>query len=223
MRKLLPLIFPAVLFFSGCQGTIFTEISKPYQSNVSRDVKPVIEDKKDQPVPRVYVYQEKSPSFKAYIPSGWMGDWKDVIFDDAWVGGVSGSKSCIKIEYVAHKSQGLGWAGLYWQYPANNWGGVKDGGRDLRGAKRLVFWAKGEKGGEVISEFVVGGIRGKYFDTTRESLGPVVLTKDWQRYEISLKGNNLKRVSGGFAWTANLKDNPAGATFYLDDVYYEWQ
>ena len=34
-------------------------------------------------------------------------------------------KSCFQIKYTAERKQGAGWAGIYWQTPANNWGTTK--------------------------------------------------------------------------------------------------
>jgi hypothetical protein len=109
---------------------------------------------------------------------------------------------------------------MYWQYPANNWGGV-DGGFDLSRAKKLTFWARGEKGGERIEEFKVGGIMGEYSDSDTAGIGPVVLDKEWKQYTIDLTGKDLSYIIGGFAWATNLDVNPDGAVFYLDEIKYE--
>jgi hypothetical protein len=52
------------------------------------------------------------------------------------------------------------WGGVVWQHPANDWGDA-NGGFNLTGAKKLTFWARGEKGGEKVSfEFgLLGAIR----------------------------------------------------------------
>lgn len=166
------------------------------------------------------VYTDRWAPNNHYIPSGWMGDYGDVKFNDGWTENVYSGKNCIKITYTAAASQGAAWAGVYWQNPANNWG-ARDGGFDLTGAKALTFWAKGENGGEVISEFKAGGITGEYGDSDSASLGPVTLTKEWKKYTIDLTGLDLSYISGGFCWVASKADNPDGFTFYLDDIRYE--
>jgi hypothetical protein len=126
---------------------------------------------------------------------------------------------CIKVSYL--QSGAVGWAGVYWQYPPNNWGDWA--GRAIRGASKVVFWASGQKGGEIV-EFKSGGISAggkKYRDTFEATLGSVVLSKDWKRYEISLKGKDLSNVIGAFAWVARKDANPGGLTFYLDDMRFE--
>ena len=93
--------------------------------------------------------------------------------------------SCIRTEYV--NKSGTRWAGIYWQNPPNNWGTVPNAGFDLRGAKKVTFWAKGERGGEIINEFKTGGISsGDHIDSDSASVGPIQLTQDWKKYEIDL-------------------------------------
>ncbi len=114
------------------------------------------------------VYTNRWAPDNHYVASGWMGDYGDVKFNDGWTEAPFSGKHCVKITYSAKAKQGAGWAGIYWQNPANNWG-ARDGGFDLTGAKALTFWARGDKGGEVISEFKMGGITGEYGDS--DSMG----------------------------------------------------
>ena len=95
------------------------------------------------------VYTEKRTADNHYIPSGWMGDSNDIKINDQYAQDPHSGSTCIQFVYTAKKSQGQGWAGVYWQNPANNWG-AKKGGFDLTGMNKLTFWARGEKGGEKI-------------------------------------------------------------------------
>jgi len=122
--------------------------------------------------------------------------------------------------YTANKSQGQGWAGVYWQNPANNWGSKK-GGFDLTGMNKLTFWAKGEKGGEIIQKVLVGGIKGVYPDSSTVEMGPIELTDTWRQYTVNLSGKDLSYISGGFCWVTTSDLNPNGATFYVDDIKFE--
>lgn len=169
---------------------------------------------------RFKVYTDKNSPDNHYAPSGWMGDWGDLKMDLAATDNPHSGSTSIKILYTAQKSKGAKWTGIYWQDPPNNWGGTK-GGFDLSGAKKLVFWARGEKGGEKIEEFRVGGIPGEFADSDVASIGPVVLTTEWKQYEIDLRDKDLTSISGGFMWTANVEGNPQGFTIYLDDIAYE--
>jgi len=166
------------------------------------------------------VYTDRNARGNHFAPSGWMGDYSDVTFTDTWKENTHSGATCMKIVYRANVSQGARWAGMYWQNPPNNWG-EKKGGYDLTGAKRLTFWARGDKGGERIEEVKIGGLSGTYADTDTVAVGPIVLTKDWQEYTINLVGRDLSYISGGFCWSTNIDVNPDGAIFYFDDIRYE--
>jgi outer membrane protein OmpA-like peptidoglycan-associated protein len=115
-----------------------------------------------------------------------------------------------------------GWAGVYWQQPANNWGDrAGQTGYDLTGARKLTFWMRGEHGGEKIREVRVGGIVGRYPDSDVAVAGPITLTKEWQRFEIDLSKKDLKHIIGGFGFSVNKYDNVGEVTFYIDDVAFE--
>jgi hypothetical protein len=172
----------------------------------------------------LYVYADSSSLDNHFVPSGWMPDersGRDIILDTKYKDSPHSGDSCIRVEYK--NNSGAPWAGICWQQPANNWGTVPDAGYNLQGATKLTFWAKGEKGGEVINEFKIGGLSsGEYPDSDSAGIGPVQLTKEWKKYEIDLRGNNLSYVIGGFCWATNLEVNdPQGIVFYLDDIKYE--
>ncbi len=166
------------------------------------------------------VYTDGRSPDNHYIPSGYMGDYSDVSIDTSSFDNPHSGTTCIKIVYSNAASQGARWAGVYWQNPANNWGDRK-GGFDLTGATKLTFWARGEKGGERIEEFKLGGITGTYPDSDIAGIGPVLLTQEWKQYQIDLRGKDMSYISGGFCWSTNLDVNPDGVTFYLDDIRYE--
>jgi hypothetical protein len=167
------------------------------------------------------IYRDKNSRDNHYIPSGWMGDYGDIKLNDQYTQNPQSGNTCIQFVYSAKKSQGQGWAGVYWQNPANNWG-TKKGGFDLTGMNKLTFWARGEKGGEKIEKFVVGGIKGTYADTAEVSIGPIELTNNWKQYTINLSGKDLTYISGGFCWVTTSDLNPEGATFYLDEIKFEY-
>ncbi|MCM8780991.1 MAG: hypothetical protein NC908_03610, partial [Candidatus Omnitrophica bacterium] len=166
------------------------------------------------------VYLDKNSRENHYIPSGWMGDYGDVKMDDQSSENPHSGNTCIKFVYSGKRSQNQGWAGVYWQNPANNWG-AKKGGFDLTGMTKLTFWARGEKGSEIIQKFMVGGIKGTYPDSTSVEIGPIELTDTWKQYTINLAGKDLSYISGGFGWVTNSDLNPKGATFYIDDIKFE--
>jgi hypothetical protein len=175
-----------------------------------------------EPFKPFYVYKDK-PSNNRFVPSGYMADGACVSVDDAWQIYVKEGRSCMQVIYdTACSGTGRKWAGVYWQNPANNWGRQK-GGYDLTGATRLVFWARGEQGGEHILEFKVGGLGLKetYPDSVDVGIKDIVLTKEWKEYVIDLRGRDLSYISGGFAWITNVDVNSGPCIFYLDDIRFE--
>ncbi|MBI3991122.1 MAG: hypothetical protein HY350_03125 [Candidatus Omnitrophica bacterium] len=171
--------------------------------------------------PREFVvYTDKNARDNHYIPSGWMGDYGDVKINDQSMDNPHSGTTSLQFIYSAKKSQGQGWAGVYWQNPANNWGSKK-GGFDLTGMTKLTFWARGAKGAEVIQKFIVGGIKGVYPDSASVELGPIELTDTWKQYAINLAGKDLSYINGAFGWVTNGDLNPDGATFYIDDIKFE--
>ena len=166
------------------------------------------------------VYTDKNSRDNHYIPSGWMGDYGDIKMNDQSAENPHSGATCMHFIYSAKKTQNQGWAGIYWQNPANNWGSKK-GGFDLTGMTKLTFWARGAKGGEIIQKFIVGGIKGTYPDSATMEMGPVELTDAWTQYTINLSAKDLTYINGGFGWVTTEDLNPAGCAFYLDDVKFE--
>jgi hypothetical protein len=157
----------------------------------------------------------------AFYPSGWMGDWEDIALDNACTETPHSKPVCTKLSYSAAGSQHQGWAGVYWLYPDKNWGDSPDA-RDLSGATKVVFWARGLRGKEK-AEFKVGGVKGKYPESVQpaQSTGVVILGDAWERYEIPLAGRDLSHVVGGFCWVTSKSQNPGGCTVYVDDMHFE--
>ncbi|VAX35301.1 hypothetical protein MNBD_UNCLBAC01-1762 [hydrothermal vent metagenome] len=168
-----------------------------------------------------YVFADKGSRKNHYIPSGFMPDGKCVSFKDTWTNDCHSGNTCLRIVYDVGCSRATQkWAGIYWLNPANNWGQRK-GGFDLTGATKLTFWAKGEKGGEQIQEFTVGGISGNYPDSDTAYIGSVILSSEWRKYTIDLRGKDLSYISGGFSWTTNEEVNPESCVFFLDEIRFE--
>jgi hypothetical protein len=161
------------------------------------------------------VYSEADQKMP-YLPTGWMGNVKAMKMDPNCTVQPHGGKTCIRVEYQAAD----GWAGVVWQHPANDWGD-RPGGWNLTGARRLSFWARGDKGGEVVTfEFGLIGRDKRFHDSARGKLENVKLTSEWRQYRFDLKNLDLSRIKTGFAWVVTGK--AGGATvFYVDDVVYD--
>ncbi len=155
-----------------------------------------------------------------FFQDGWMGDIKDISLDIFSSIQPYSGKSCIRIAYSGKGSSGQNWAGIYWLYPNNNWGNRPEG-RNLIGATKLCFMAKGETGGE-IAEFKIGGVSGKYQDSFQPSLNKTItLTSEWNEYSFDLRGRDLSNVIGGFCWVTNTTQNPNGCVIFLDDIIFK--
>jgi hypothetical protein len=166
------------------------------------------------------VYSDKNAKDNHYVPSGWMGDYGDIKMNDQAMDNPHSGTTCIEFNFSGKKSQNQGWAGIYWQNPANNWGNKK-GGFDLTGMTKLTFWARGAKGGELLQKFMVGGIKGTYPDTASIESSSIELTDSWKQYTLNVVGKDLSYINGGFGWVTTADLNPAGATFYIDDIKFE--
>jgi hypothetical protein len=168
--------------------------------------------------PTFFVYQDAGSKFNHFIPSGYMGDYGDIRINQAHKDGcVSGT--CMEVKYSCERKQGAGWAGVYWQTPANNWGN-KPGGFNLGKRSKLVFKAKGAKGKEWIDKFMIGGITSAEYngDSDERYIDRIELTTEWKEYEIDLKSADLSKIIGGFGWAAAADYNDGGIVFYLDDI-----
>ncbi|MDD5005419.1 MAG: hypothetical protein PHS93_02820 [Candidatus Omnitrophica bacterium] len=166
------------------------------------------------------VYLDKGDKQNHYVPSGWIGDYGDIKMNEGDMVNPHSGSTAIQFIYNAKKSNGQGWAGVYWQSSVNNWGS-KIGGFDLSSMTKVTFWAKGAKGGEVIQKFMIGGIKGEYADSTLIEFGPVELTNTWTQYTINVAGKDLSYINGGFGWATTADLNADGCNFYLDDIKFE--
>ena len=149
-----------------------------------------------------------------YVPSGFMGSTDALAVVEDCKDDPKFGSHCTKVTY----SKTGDWGGVVWQDSENNWG-EQPGGFDLTGAKKLTFWAKGNKGGEVVKfGFGVIGQDQPYFDTAKKEI-PITLTKEWKEYEISTEEEDLRRIKTGFFFSLAGQGSPL--EFYLDRVTYK--
>src|SRR5258707_1457666 len=179
-----------------------------------------------------YVYQDSESRANHCRPTGRMGDVGDIRIAEDWTDKPKSGKNSIKVEYLARGNEPTceyrgpcKWAGMYWQEPPGNWGKNaewKSGGYDLSRYTSLRFWARADRPATV--EFKVGGIVGPYGDSLRPARSQTAkLTPEWAEFVIDLSGANLKYIIGGFSWVASKEQNPGGATFYLDEIRFEYR
>lgn len=169
-----------------------------------------------------YVYKDIGSRLNHFIPSGWMGNTKAIKMNQkVSVDGKSLDDTCIKFSFTPSKEDTVTWAGVYWQFPANNWGTI-DRAYDLSIYKKMKFKVRGEVGKEYINSFGIGGITGTTAsgDSGNAEIGPIELTKEWKEYEINLDGVDLSHIIGGFVWSIDGDFNQGPTSFYLDEIRF---
>ena len=166
------------------------------------------------------------------IPAGWMSGQappKNYLSIGPSTIACHTGKDCKQYTYKS----GGNWAGIMW-WPLtcgksgtpDAWKKVQDGtcgvnvpkAGNLQTVKRLSFWARGQRGGEVV-EFKVGAA--DVLPSPGRSLGEITLGPAWKRYTIDLAGVDLTNSIGLFSWVATDVSNPQGAVFYLDEIQFE--
>jgi len=167
-----------------------------------------------------YVYADYKSPLNHFAPSGWMGDVKDIYFNQGWTQNVQAGKTCIKVQYNPKGADR--WAGVFWQQPQGNWGD-KEGGYDLSKATYITFWMRGEKGGELIQEVRIGGFKGAFPCSGTASKKGIKLTDQWKMYFIDLRKVDTSYIAGGFSFVVSKHDNPNGCVFFIDEVRYEME
>ncbi|MBI5150038.1 MAG: hypothetical protein HZA28_04620 [Candidatus Omnitrophica bacterium] len=217
----------SIFLFLGCGKTDqkpaahATSVVSSQNAAVAELQRPGVPSPEADPFQPFHIYSDKASSRNHYVPSGFMPNGRCLSLNEAWTANCHSGKTCIRVEYdLACSRKDQKWAGIYWLSPANNWGQRK-GGFNLTGAQRLTFWARGDKGGEQVQEFTVGGISGNYPDSDLAVLGPVILSGEWRQYTVDLRGKDLSYISGGFAWSTSEEVNGESCTFYLDDIRFE--
>ncbi|RKY36629.1 MAG: hypothetical protein DRP78_03155 [Candidatus Omnitrophota bacterium] len=176
------------------------------------------QSKDKEQISELYVYSDQDDPKNHYYPSEKIGDNADLEITEGCKDAPQVGNDCIKVTYKAKGD--YGWAGVYWVNPSGNWGNKK-GGYDLRFAKKLSFWVKGEKGNELIAVFRFGGVKGTFSDSDIHGIGPIVLTNQWKQYVIDVSKRNMRYISAGFGFALTKAHNLEGCIFYIDDVKYE--
>jgi len=170
---------------------------------------------KGDPRPRlpIAVYEDRFENMP-WAPSGWMGGVDSLTLDGNSTEHVHEGKHAIRMRYTGK----LGWVGVAWQHPPNNWGD-KDGGFDLTGATKLEVWARGEYGGEKVT-FGVGLLDSAraYPDSAIVKTETIELAAEWRRYDLPLEGEDLSSLKTGFVVTLQGRRSPV--TIYLDDIRF---
>lgn len=123
---------------------------------------------------------------------------------------------CAEISYDSSEED---WAGLFIQ-DTGDWKRGPGVGLDLTGAKTLSFWARGDRGGEIV-QFGYGydADRSGEADSDCE-IQSKTLSINWNQFELNLEGKDISHINGLFFFRLYSKNNLDGATIYLDNIRY---
>jgi hypothetical protein len=169
-----------------------------------------------------------------FTPSGYMGDGSQTgsitlhVDDESCHPRAPGAGgSCFRFDYHAPVNGSVGWGGVYFQAPPNNWGNLP-GKRIAPGAKQLRLKAAGVTGGE-LATFRIGGLSGTDASGAAypnadsfQAEQSYPLTTDLAEYTVSLPaGLSYDRVLGGFAWTLLAPADHGPIGIYLDEMRWE--
>ncbi len=153
-----------------------------------------------------------------YPWSGYMGSSGDtsLTVDPFSTEHPSSGDICANISYDGSED----WTGLYIQ-ATGDWRRNRGVGLDLRGEEKLVFYAKGARGGENVSfgyGYDVPDASG--LTDSAYASRPEQLSDSWTKYEFDLRRCDRSHINGLFRFYIEGDDNPDGAIFYLDNITY---
>lgn len=132
-------------------------------------------------------------------------------------------ESCVRIKV---KFQQPGWCGIAVSCKPEYWGKeASDTAYDLSKAQKLVFYARGDKGGEGIQVKVAIAGKERFGDSARVEGATrwIRLTKKWERYELPInqKVTDLSRTVIPFSIFADRAHNTdEEITVFLDRVHF---
>jgi hypothetical protein len=96
---------------------------------------------------------------------------------------------------------------------------------NLKDAKRMIFWARGDLGGEKIQVSAAGiksssagASNGVKFGVTTTDFA---LPKTWEKYEIDLSGVDLTSVTHGFELKINKGNDGSDKVMYMKYITYD--
>ncbi|EDP70390.1 putative secreted protein [Flavobacteriales bacterium ALC-1] len=166
-------------------------------------------------VPKVelpfYVYKDDRDL--PFAPTGYMGNYKDMVVDMNSKDDVYSGETSIKISYNAEG----GWYGLALVDPANDWGEIL-GGYDISDAKTFSFWAKSNFDVHATIGFGLIDADKPFPDTAKKSV-KIKLTDEWKKFVIKTKKLDLSCIRSGLVLFSNGNGYPY--KIYIDDVVFE--
>ncbi len=164
--------------------------------------------KKADPLPMPWnLYTGEGESGGPFLPTGRMGDVEDLSVDFDHNHNCHGPPTCIRTRFT---NEGR-WAGVVWQYPADNWG--KNPGLNMANTEKVTFWVRSDFTG-VKAKF---GFGMEKIDTTSITKTISIPTK-WTKITLPIKGDKTSIISGFWFVLGNAQQS---TYLYLDDIVFE--
>jgi len=211
----------AALGVCGLAGWAISVPNQPVKNN-----RPELNEQK-----RFWVYEDSH--LNLWKAANWMPQEATTmikVFDPNCEENPKFGKRCIRVRI--EKWTEPNWCGVAWAIPnpkdpaGGYWGEEPAPGWDLRGAKRVVFWARAPKPCRVQFKAAIIGDK-PYGDSAASPAQTdwLSLTPEWKEYTIDLKNVDLSRVITGFCFVTNRdaqSERDAAVDFYLDQIYWDF-
>lgn len=159
-----------------------------------------------------------------FVPSGFMGDTVSIELFECDRSNPHSGEMATRI--TCSLTGANGWCGIYW-LPSGLWEGPGINIYEKLGVNHgtpidLTFWARGERGGEIV-KFKVGGVGRQESIQFPVETNWIGLQTYWTEYRINLSDQDFSNVVGGFCWVTNKEQNLGRdeIRLFLDDIKYE--
>jgi hypothetical protein len=183
----------------------------------------------DAPVSQAGPLERSFAVSNFFTPSGYMGDGEqpgrvsvDVLNERCRPRLPDAAGDCYRFSYQPGDKL---WAGVYWVYPANNWGSRS--GRRVAGEKfKQVRLLAASETPDLLINFVVGGIRDVFlpYRDLLKAATTLRLGREWQIVRLDISGQEFDRVIGALAWSVPYPEQWDGVkpvVIYLDDIVWD--
>jgi hypothetical protein len=131
-----------------------------------------------------------------YSPDGYYGDGETRGFLDVQRAcpdrPPASEGDCYTVTYIVGPKK---YAGVFWQYPHNNWG-IEPGRKIAAGATKITFSVKGQMGGEKAKFSAGQSTTPKYHDVFHLSPLEAALTTSWETKTVLLRGETYSGPDG---------------------------
>ena len=239
MKKILAILLVLCFFVPSISAQAQEESYESFQPAAEKAIQ-ALKNTLEEERRNIYVYRDFGDTENHYTQKALMAGMDASLVRDMnenWQENPYSGSSCIRCEQITHEGDWGGWLFLNGYLPEGsnvpelNDGTVDGQGLDLSGAERLIFFARGEKGGEQVEFFTCGfGYNSEWNvqvvpfpdSSMKRSTGVVTLTREWTQFSIDLSSADMSSIVCGFGYV--LKGNVPGdreKVCYLDEIRFE--